>query len=272
MKFSELTTKDDKSKYLNDCDIESFKLNYFNNDGHVYTFKDIDYYLISMIMLKHIDEVSANGNRIDFDSIDYIKKMQCKNCGTFTKVDITVNMDDHSIDLYFQDQEESKCSYYSNQHVFKFPFKCKSGKLVFANNFYDIPTFEQLNQKSGGYNINYRTESIRTVHEYSQENFLNMICLNQCPQVHQNPETGEINVCDMDYVHAGFEYVNSVCTDLWAVHAIDYDDFKEHEADFDDDYFILDVSKLGVDLIFEYHYDFIYRRGDKVLGKIYKAV
>ena len=47
-----------------------------------------------------------------------------------------------------------------------------------------------------------------------------------------------------------------MCTDLWAVHIIDYDDFKEYENDCDFDYTVIDISQLGTDIIINYHYDF----------------
>lgn len=166
--------------------------------------------------------------------------------------------------------EESSCRDMANQTEFEFNFKCTSGKIVVANILdRNVPKFAQLKKS---FSINEKKGLIDMMRYWESHNFLYMQCGNTSPSILQNSK-GEILIgsyyddeVDADYssnpdeynTHISEDYkeVGYVCTDLWAVHIIDYDDFKDYEKDCDVDYTIVDISQLGTDIIVKYHYDF----------------
>lgn len=166
--------------------------------------------------------------------------------------------------------EESPCRGIASQTEFDFNFKCPSGKIVIANILdRNVPKFAELKKS---FSINEKKGLIDMMRYWESHNFLYMQCGNSSPSILQN-ENGEIIIgsyyddeADADYTDRPDEYnlhvsknykeIGYVCTDLWAVHIIDYDDFKDYEKDCDIDYTIVDISQLGTDIVVKYHYDF----------------
>lgn len=166
--------------------------------------------------------------------------------------------------------EENPCRGIASQTEFEFNFKCTSGKIVVANILdRNIPKFIELKKS---FSINEKKGLIDMMRYWESHNFLYMQCGNSSPSILQNSK-GEIIIgsyyddeADSDYLERPDEYndhvskdfkeVGYVCTDLWAVHIIDYDDFKDYENDCDFDYTVIDISQLGTDIIVNYHYDF----------------
>lgn len=262
MKYADLKSDDDRCVHLLRCKLDEFTYNVVDQRGHIMMMDSMRFMALTMNAAYNLDRVVDGKLKVQ----EALSNTECSACGAWHKMNTVIDFNENVITAEFvNDVEYSHCGEYSKQSVFKFPFQCKSGKLVFANDLRSIPTFRDLVRKADRYDINYKSETIRTVKEYSEGNFLNMICLNQCPAVLQN-EQGEVIIGE---VLDGYEIVGRICTDLWAVHAIDYDDFKEYEGDFEDEYFIVDVSKLGENLILEYNYNYI--KDEQILGKITAA-
>lgn len=170
--------------------------------------------------------------------------------------------------------EDNPCRGIAGQTEFEFNFKCNSGKIVIANILdRNVPKFKELKQS---FSINEKKGLIDMMRYWESHNFLYMQCGNSSPSILQN-DSGEIIIgsyyddeADNDYNERPDEYndhiprdntykeIGYVCTDLWAVHIIDYDDFKDFEEEYKSiaDYNVVDISKLGTDIVVNYHYDY----------------
>jgi len=161
---------------------------------------------------------------------------------------------------------ENPCTEIYDQKIFKYDFKCPSGKIVIANILDSLPIYQE-NEMVGYNSINYKFGMMRMINHWANHNFLYMHCGNTSPDILQNNK-GEVIIgrsddechcdcedciCEEDFPN--YENMGYVCTDLWAVHIVDYDDFKDNQNGIGS-HTILDVSALGEDIVVEYNYEF----------------
>lgn len=211
--------------------------------------------------------------------------ISCSCCSHPVFVDVVLNFNDLTITATYSDDNtkpyakrfnsakygtvDNPCVDLINNTKFNFNFKCRSGKIVIANSLREIPLYSE-NEPKEYISINEKFGMMTMMRHWEKHNFLYMQCGNNSPTIFQN-ENGEVLLgnnsedceCDADPCECKsnplfdhYEDKGYVCTDLWAVNIVDYEDFKEFESKCDFDYTILDVSKLGEDIIVEYHEKF----------------
>lgn len=191
----------------------------------------------------------------------------------FKNLTVNVSINDSFIETHmtaarkeYYGSPENPCTKIFDQKIFTYDFKCRSGKIVIANILKELPIYQD-NEMVGYNSINYKFGMMKMINHWAKHNFLYMQCGNTLPDIMQNAK-GEVIIgsaddechcncddciCEDDF--PDYENMGYVCTDLWAVHIVDYDDFKGHEGSVGD-HTILDVSALGEDIIVEYHYEF----------------
>lgn len=235
------------------------------------------------------DKFSLNAmDSIDFMrfAIEYtggvIKKshtINCQCCNRPAFVDIVLDFNKATLTLMYSDDKTKEyctrrdkdvrgtglgvsCIELNKQLRFKYDFKCRSGKIVIANDLRETKYAKRRVSKEYD-SINYKYGMMRMIKHWADRNFLYMQCGNTSPRIYQNDRNGRVIVGDTErkgYVEKGY-----VCTDLWAVHVMDYADFKEDDIVGGGNITILDVSKLGEDIEVEYHYDYGWWGGKQTL-------
>lgn len=119
------------------------------------------------------------------------------------------------------------CEFPTGVKPFEVELNVPSGKMVFGNDFRDL--FEDVD-----FNVNAIAGTISTVKAFEKEGMLHILVGNSCPSVFQK---GKTDLCiSREYDEAtderkapgkGFKPVAWVCTDLWWVCAMDYEDYKK---------------------------------------------
>lgn len=273
MKFDQMS-EEDQLDYLENLKYGDF--NVIKNDayGHRIVVNEGNFnWLMAFGTLKLGDGVIFKGPVITHKS-----SYSCRGCGEYFDAIASLDLDNKTIQLeHVSTPVESKCIEHIDQMIFNLKIKCPSGKLVFGNDLRYIKEFHEVNKISSGIDINYKSECVRSMELYADAGFMYLQCGNSCPNVYKMPD-GTILIGDAcsydedagefsdDPYYEGSEYIDGICTDLWAVHAIDHDVYMKYHDDLIDDHFIVDVSHLGTELNIEYHYNF--DRGSNVLGKI----
>lgn len=239
-------------------------------------------------LVKDIRDQNGDVNSVDYqqsDSIENIKSLinkgealvlhaiRCSYCNHPVYADVSVNFSDMTIQATYNEEytkrthrlfgdvlrygsDDTPCRDLIDDNKINFKFKCRSGKIVIANILNKLPIYIE-NEPSEYISINEKIGLVKMMRHWEGHNFLYMQCGNTSPNVYQMP-SGEVVIGNLDdnsskkYSHAILK--GYVCTDLWAVHIVDYDDFKDCENEID--HIVLDISQLGTDITVEYNYDF----------------
>lgn len=162
------------------------------------------------------------------------------------------NMENHTIEML----DKSICQFENGIDDSKADIQVKSGKLVFANIFGEIIpnksqlVFEFAKEKYGYYqSINSLIGTIMNFEFEASRGVAYIFTGNTCPSVFKNKTSGLISIKSSSEQNDDDELMGSICTDLWAAQAIDYDILKNFykEFNFDED----DISNNDLDIDFE---------------------
>ncbi len=149
--------------------------------------------------------------------------------------------------------DKSICPFPNGIEDAKSDIPIKSGKLVFANIFGDIIpnksqlVFEFAKKRYGYYqNINSLIGSVMNFEFEASRGIAYIFTGNTCPSVFKNKENGLISIKN-SYEKKDYEQeVGSICTDLWAVQAIDYELLKNYYKEAGDK-----ENEINIDTDFE---------------------
>lgn len=125
---------------------------------------------------------------------------------------------------------ESECEFVGGMKPWSFTVNVPSGKLIFRNDMRKLFPEVETHMKSKGYvSINNKKGMRLWEESYAKHGLVLVHVDNTCPSVYDMP-SGNVHVGNhMDYekeVDLYEEYERgSICTDLWAFSACDYDDF-----------------------------------------------
>lgn len=245
---------------------------------HYYKSRDLDVANIDCEMVHSPDF----GSFLLDTGLSATHTITCSCCTSYVFVDVKVNFDDLTITAKYNKEgterfrreptnsegtAENPCVSIKQENKLIFDFKCRSGAIAIANIMKDLPIYSE-NEPIGHISINEKFGMIKMMRHWEKHNFLYMQCGNSSPTIFQNKNgevlLGSLNdeclcdsdpcICVDDPTFDNFEEKGYVCTDLWAVHIVDYDDFKGFENKID--HTILDVSALGNDIVIEYNYDY----------------
>lgn len=274
MKFKEMT-EEEQLDYVRDLELKDFKIQKCEDYGHRITVNEGNFNFLMIFAAMSVGKAKFYDEDGRFR---HTSKYECRGCGTYFEAEVTIDFDEKTVAIkHTQEVAQSDCIKRLDQNVFNLSITCPSGKLVFGNDLRYIEKFHPVNKISRDIDINYKGECIRSMELYASYGLIYLQCGNDCPSVYKLPD-GNILVGDVDEYdfdtgehtmfpeYEGSEHLGGICTDLWAVHAIDYDVYMKYQDELDDDHFIVDVSHLGTELNVEYHYNF--GRGSNVLGKI----
>lgn len=246
---------------------------YYKDRG--YNFENINY--------EYMNTVEFAEYLLEKGTIKTFHTLSCACCSYPVFVDILLSFDDLSITATYSEEKTNRYSPHNavgnygtidnpcvellNDTKFTYDFKCRSGKIVIANILKELPIYTK-NKPTEYISINEKFGMMKMINHWAKHNFLYMQCGNTSPSVLQNGN-GEVMIgnhyededCECDCEECicvnpfpEYEKKGYICTDLWAVHIVDYDDFKGFEDKIN--HILLDVSDLGEDIVVEYNYDY----------------
>lgn len=219
------------------------------------------------------------------DDIKVVSPIKCSCCNISKSVDVYFDFVNMCIKAVHNEEyekraaakrpdinygnEQLKCVDIYDKKVFTYDFNCPSGKVVLANIMNDLPLYAE-NELTDYLSINHKYGMMKMIDHWQKHNFMYMQCGNTSPTIHINDDCEVMVGRSLEYTECeehianfvGYSAVGCVCTDLWAVHMVDYNDFVGNE-NLVNDYIILDVSKLGTDITIDYHYDYMNWNSDE---------
>lgn len=247
--------------FLNHYFLNHFSEIKFNLDGHQHFSKKVCLESILNIhtsdLFNEIPNILLNKNKIDeiltfdFKRINY-EHFSCEKCGSY----VYYIFDFNNLEMKLNNSPRNKPCSIDKKEEYKFNLKVPSKKLVFANYFSEILDEDKYDKIS----INCYKGIVDHANAYASDNIGYMFVGNTCPSVFLKSDKTEIKVgnFDEDYKNEieDFSEINSVCTDLWAVCFMDYNQFlnllKENglkEDNYDDDFFIVNISSEEIEVL-----------------------
>lgn len=144
-----------------------------------------------------------------------------------------------------------KCEYPQGIKDQKYSFTVKSGKLIIANDFREL--FGKNDFEQWAYNKTGQRQTVNTgygstlyTQYYMEKGLIYISTGNSSPSLQISSDKNSLAIACGKL--KGYEKVDSVCTDLWAVQALDYDHFVELCGDSDIDEMIKEFNAFIVDV------------------------
>lgn len=144
-----------------------------------------------------------------------------------------------------------ECPYPNGIFDQKYSFTVKSGKLIIANDFRKLfgkSDFERWAYDKTGQHQTVNTGYGLTLYTqyYMEKGLIYISTGNSCPSLQISSDKNSLAIACGKL--KGYEKVDSVCTDLWAVQALDYDHFVELCGDSDINEMIEDFGAFLVEV------------------------
>lgn len=206
------------------------------------------------------------------DILDFDDTTSCTYCNKHAKAVYDFEKKIFRLPDFLLEEDNTACISYNKdkkaKFIYNFSLNIPSKKLVFLNNIF--PVFKVEREDKYTVSLNSELGKKRECEEYVKNNMAYFYVGNTSPNIYQNKNKNEI-IIDPDNVKLKWdnktdsikkidEYDDRgyICTDLWAVCMLDYDDLivrcKEKDIDPDDlDIIVVDISQDRINVKYNFN-------------------